>query len=157
MTSNAQIPSALLNGTPDDMLRSMLILMRDMKQIYLAEKQAISSKALKDFIALQPLKTQFMQQFEIGLKAIRTKGDAIKSASPALRAEIITLQAEMDELASLSMTWSERMVESIRRMQTRLIEAGRRSIQPETPLYNPKGAMGSYGTRVQSTAINQAY
>jgi hypothetical protein len=63
----------------------------------------------------------------------------------------------MDELASLSMTWSERMVESIRRMQTRLIEAGRRSIQPETPLYNPKGAMGSYGTRVQSTAINQAY
>ncbi len=157
MMSNRSSSSVILNGTPDEMLASMLIMMREMKQIYVAESIAIQSTNLKAFVNIQPQKTQIMQQFELGLKAIKAKGDEIKSASPKLREEIAILQTELDTFAEQSMTWSLRMVESIRRMQTRLIEAGRRSIQPETPLYTPKGAMGSYGARVQSTAINQAY
>ncbi len=128
-----------------------------LKKIYEAEHQAMLARRLKDFVALQNDKDSATRNFEIGLKAVKAKGDAIRTASPALREQLISLQAELDVLAEQSMQWSLRMVESVRRMQVRLIEAARATIEKDKSLYNPRGTLDDMGTRVQATAINQSY
>ena len=155
MDSNLQ--SSLFNGSPDEMLEAMLLIMKNLKTLYEVERKAIDLKKLKEFSALQPEKQILMQHFEIGLKAIKAKGESIKSANPKLREEIITLQAELDALALYSQSWSERMVESIKRMQERLIKAGRAAIEDTQKLYTPKGVFKHSMSRVQATAINSAF
>lgn len=147
----------LLNGEPDDMLGELLLILMTLKKIYNAESDAMKNKRLKDFIALQPEKTELMHYFELGLRAVRAKGSAIKSAKASLREALINIQAEIDTLAEQSMNWSLRMAESVRRMQNRLILAGRASMKDDKPIYNPKGTLGTHQTRVQATAINESY
>lgn len=147
----------LLNGNPDDMLGELLLIMMTLKKIYEAENKAMNERRIKDFINLQPEKTELMNYFELGLKAIRTKGEAVKNAKASLRETLINLQSDIDALAEQSMNWSLRMVESVRRMQTRLIMAGRATMDDQKPLYNPKGTLGTQNSRVPATAINQSY
>jgi hypothetical protein len=149
--------SLLLNGSPDDMLSEILALMLTLRRIYEAEHLAMNTRRLKDFVALQSEKEIATRNFEIGLKAVKAKGDTIKSASPALRETLILLQTDLDYLAEQSMKWSLRMVESVRRMQTRLIGAARAAMEKDKCLYNPRGSMNDMGTRVQATAINQSF
>ena len=149
--------SHLLNGTPDQMLTEMLSLMLTLKKIYEAEHQAMNARRLKDFVSLQADKDLATRNFELGVKAVRAKGENIRSASPALREQLVNLQVELDVLAEQSMNWSIRMVESVRRMQTRLIGAARASVEKDKPLYNPRGSLNDMGTRAQATAINQSY
>ena len=156
-TATSSSSSRLLNGSPDEMLMEILVLMTTLKKIYEAENQAMLARRLKDFVALQPDKDIATRNFEIGLKAVKAKGDAIRNASPTLREQLITLQLELDVLAEQSMKWSLRMVESVRRMQSRLIEAARASIEKDKQLYNPRGSLGDMGTRVQATAINESF
>lgn len=156
MTHTTQSPSSslLLNGTADDTLREVLSIMLHLKEIYIAEQSAMKANKIKDFIALQPTRDNMMRDLEIGIKAVKAKGDGIKSASIDLRQKLIDLQAEIDTLAEQSMNWSLRMVESIRRVQDRLIAAARASMQDDLNLYSRKGAMKQSTPRAQATAIN---
>ena len=149
--------SRLLNGSPDDMLSEILSLMLTLKKIYEAEHQAMTARRLKDFVELQADKEIATRDFELGIKAVRAKGASIREASPALREQLVSLQVELDQLAEQSMRWSMRMVESVRRMQVRLIEAARASMDKDSQQYNTRGSLHDNGTRVQSTAINQSY
>ena len=59
-------------------------------------------------------------------------------------------------LAEQSMEWSLRMADSMKRVQERLIQAARESLQKDIPTY---GAQGSFedGGRPVATAFNGAY
>lgn len=157
--SSPQSPSSsrLLNGSPDDMLSEILSLMLTLKKIYEAEHDAMTSRRLKDFVDLQASKDAATRDFELGIKAVRAKGESIREASPALREKLVSLQVELDVLAEQSMRWSMRMVESVRRMQVRLIEAARANMEKDSQKYNTRGSLHDTGTRVQSTTINQSY
>jgi hypothetical protein len=116
----------------------------------------MKTRNVDKFLSLQPVKEAYTRDYELLVKELQARSSTIKKMSSPLRDRIIAEQAELAVLAEQSMEWSLRMAESLKRVQERLIQAARESLQQDLPTYGAQGSFEDAGRPV-ATAFNSAY
>lgn len=146
-----------LPAPPEKLLSGLLTLMHDLKIVYTSEVDALKRNDTKAFLAVQPDKEILSRDYEIRVKEVQARSAAVKTVDAALREKIVVSQAELAVLADQSMRAAERMAESIRRLQDRLMGAARKAIAQEKIRYGAAGSMTeSRASKPIATAINEA-
>ena len=146
----------ILSGSAEKAMATMLGVMMGLKDLYRKETEAVKTRNVDKFLSLQPVKEAYTRDYELLVKELQARSSTIKKMSSPLRDRIIAEQAELAVLAEQSMEWSLRMAESLKRVQERLIQAARESLQQDLPTYGAQGSFEDAGRPV-ATAFNSAY
>lgn len=147
--------ATLLSGSPEKALVAMLGIMINLKEVYSKEVQAMRARDLSAFLRLQPKKEAYTRDYEMLAKEIQARSLSIKKEDIRLRERLIAEQQELKVLAEESLSWCNRMAESARRVQQRLIESARESLQKDKANYQASGALGN-SYRAPATAFSES-
>ncbi len=155
MTTTNDLVSA---NPPEKLLNGLLVLMRDLKHVYLQEVTALRAGDTRQFLALQPDKEILSRDYEHRVREVQARAAAIKQADQALRGRVAVEQAELAVIADQAMNLSAKMAESMRRLHERLIDAARHAVQKEKIQYGSAGVLtDSAAAKPVATAINEAF
>jgi hypothetical protein len=143
------------NTGAEDCIKRLILVTEKLCALYRVEIECLTSHNVPAFMGLQGQKMSLSRDYESLVQEVKIRADKVKQLDSALRESVLLAQKEMDDLAAQALYLSEKMAESVQRVQLRLIEAARKSIAQEKTHYSIRGSMTMSGRPV-ATALNEA-
>ena len=143
-------------ATVETSLMSMLGHMENLTSLYTEELNAIELRDMKRFAEIQPAKNRLVVDCEARMVELQKQPALLKTASPALKERVATVENTLSQLAKKSQRECKIRSESLRRVQQRLLDAARHMMSRDQSQYNNLGKTSTANTRPVATAINEA-
>lgn len=152
-SQSAQVP---MPPPHEKALLNILDNMEELSTLYIQELDAIELRDMQKFSSLQPHKDRLVKDCEIRMSEISRQASLMKTISPALKERVVVAENTLRELAGKSQRACRVRAETMKRVQSRLLEAARHIMMADQKLYNSKGKSSVGKNKPVATAINEA-
>lgn len=136
-----------LSSDPSRAMQEMMSAIDSLRNIYVAENEALNAAKTHDFIALQPLKLEATRVYHDGITQMLARRPEFQSLAPELRQHFKQKQDEFSLVADANLLAIERMRRSVNRLNDRILSAARKAMERDGVNYGAHGRMKeSYNT-----------
>ncbi|MCB1557569.1 MAG: hypothetical protein KDJ50_01435 [Alphaproteobacteria bacterium] len=150
--------SVTLSSMPTDkLLQSVLDRMERLVILYTQEIDVLGVGDMHKFQMLQPEKIRLVRDCENGISQISVRKEEMGTCDEALKSRLLVTHNALQDLALQSKRSCEARSKSVRRIQERLLEAARATVNKNSNGYGRTGKLDSHlSAKPLATAINQA-
>lgn len=135
--------TTLLPRDPSQALNEMMMTIDALRQVYVAETNALKESDTKAFLGLQDQKITAAQKYHDNFTQFMARKDEIKKIHPDLRKLFGRKQVEFSQIAAENLEALSRMNRITDRLGQRIMRAARDNAAREGVAYGSRGSMST--------------
>lgn len=154
--NSQQAGHMLLSASPEKAIDEMMQTIDALRDVYIAENQALENVDTKSFMGLQGKKLETAKLYQKGIEEILVRKDEMRRIDPTLKRKLERMQADFASLASTNMESLKRMQRTMDRLNNTIRTAAKDAVNKNQAYsYGESGRMQSTDKRIVSTGISE--
>ncbi|MFK7838818.1 MAG: hypothetical protein AB8B83_00670 [Bdellovibrionales bacterium] len=146
----------ILSASPEKAMNEMMGAIDALRDVYVAENQALEKSDTQGFMSLQNEKFRTAMLYQQGIEQILSRKDEMRRVDPTLKRKLARMQDDFSKLAATNKDAIKRMQRTMDRLNNSIRTAAKDAVnKQQATSYGEHGRLHTQDKRVVSTGISE--